>query len=54
MMLKALSTALVIMSPHDALDRIGSEAGGLPDYHLDSDGDSDGDGDGHVKFIKVS
>ena len=51
MMLKALST-LVIMSPHGALDGIGSEAGGLPDYHLDSDGDSDGDG--HVKLIKVS
>ena len=49
MMLKALST-LVIMSLHGALD--GSEAGGLPDYHLDSDGDSDGDG--QVKFIKVS
>ena len=50
-MLKALST-LVIMSPHGALDCIGSEADGLPDYHLDSDGDSDGDG--HVKFIKVT
>ena len=42
------------MSPHGALDCIGSEAGGLPDYHLDSDGDSDGDGIGHVKFVKVS
>ena len=52
MMLKALSTALVIMSPHGVLDRIGSEAGGLPDYHLDSDGDSDGDG--HVKLLKVT
>ena len=51
MMLKALST-LVIMSLHGALDGIGSEAGGLPDYHLDSDGDNDGDG--HVKFIKVT
>ena len=40
------------MSPHGVLDRIGLEAGGLPDYHLDSDGDSDGDG--HVKFVKVS